>query len=60
MKTFEQLRMTDMEMKIHKHAAELTPEQKLANEEASKMPKSKKPIQKTFIGPGDVAKYGPQ
>ena len=50
MKSFEQLQFTEMEMRIHGHAATLSPEQKLANDEASKMPKEKKPLQATFIG----------
>ena len=39
-----------MEMKIHAHCATLTPEQKMADEEASKMPKEKKPLNAQFIG----------
>lgn len=55
MHTFEQLQMTEMEMKIHTHKNSLTPAQQEANLQASKKPDVKKPLQVTHIGPEDIA-----
>ena len=56
MKTFEQLKMTEMELNVLAHKASLTPAQHAANA-AKSAPKNREdlpPLQVTHIGPDDV------
>ena len=56
MKAFEQLRLSDMEIEMHAHAATLTPQQIESNQERSK-PVARgdlPPLKVTHIGPGDL------
>ena len=58
MQTFEQLRLTDMELEMLKHASSLTPSQLEENEARSQpIPRDQMPpLQVTHIGPDDIKK----
>ena len=58
MKTFEQIRLTEMELNVLAHRASLTPAQHAENN-AKSAPKNREdlpPMQVTHIGPDDIKK----